>query len=247
MSKPRRVPDYERTATMLDLVRRQYFDLGGPHPDSPGMAHVVIEEVAPGTGWSGTSRWADVLALAVWPSKGLTLDGYEIKASRADLRRELENLEKHRAVARYCDNWWLVAWDEKVLETGREIPDEWGIMITVSEDWDERALKVLKKPIARTPDPWPRSFTCSLVRNAAQQSPGAAFVARACIAAADKGRSEGIKVEQSRFRVGLSPLLAALYGMNSWEWPADARDTEKVLKLAAERLTQGSLNLKVPA
>jgi hypothetical protein len=109
MSKGTRITDRERTATMLDLVRRRYEGEG----TEPAMsrAYVVVEEVAPGTGFFGTSRYADVLALGVWPSNGLTLDGIEIKASRADLKREVADLTKHHAVARYCDSWTLVAWE----------------------------------------------------------------------------------------------------------------------------------------
>src|SRR4051812_8192260 len=82
------VSDRERTAIMRDLVHRQYHDYGGPHPDSGIMSHVVIDEVAPQTGSSGPNRFAGVVALGTWPSKGMELEGYELKASRADLRRE---------------------------------------------------------------------------------------------------------------------------------------------------------------
>lgn len=178
------VSDLERTCIMRDLVHRQYHDYGGPHPDSGILSHVVIDEVAPQSGSSGPNRYADVVALGVWPSKGMELEGYELKASRADLRRELENLEKHRAVARYCDKWWLVAWDERVLETGREIPEEWGILVTV-DNAGVRELKELRKATKQAePLLWSKPFVCSLIRNAHQQSPGASYVARACETAA---------------------------------------------------------------
>src|ERR1041384_1602390 len=104
MSKRARITDFERTATMVDLLRDRF--CAG---DGMSLSHVVLEEVAPGTGWMGGSRWADVLVLSVWKSKGRTLNGYEIKASRADLKKELRDLDKHQALARYCDEWWLVA------------------------------------------------------------------------------------------------------------------------------------------
>jgi hypothetical protein len=230
---------------MLDLVHQLY-----PRT-SPGLSHVVIEEVAPGTGWSGTSRWADVLALGVWPSKGLTLDGYEIKASRTDLKKELADPNKHRAVARYCTEWWLVVWDEKVIE-GLDIPADWGIMLTSELDWDERELKVIRKAPKREPEPWPRSFTCSMVRNAFEQSPGSAYVARACSAAARGGRIEGegsAKAEAAhQLRKDMEPLLIALFGKDSWKWPREVvRDAGEVMRLAAERLQQGTLKLEASA
>ncbi len=244
VSTARQIPDSERTARMLDLVRQLY------PPKDMSLSHVVIEEVAPGTGWSGTSRWADVLALGVWPSKGLTLDGFEIKASRADLRRELADLEKHRAVARYCTAWWLVVWNERVIE-GLQIPEDWGVMVTAETDWEERELKVLRPAPKREPEAWPRSFTCSLVRNAYQQSPGAAYVARACGAASRGGRIEGERVAKgdaaAQLRRDMEPLLVALFGKDSWKWPLDARDTGAVMRLAAERLQQGTLKLQASA
>lgn len=232
MSKPRHIGDVEHTATMLDLVRQMY-----PN-GSMSLSHVVIEEVAPGTGWAGSQRWADVLVLGMWPSKGLTLDGYEIKASKADLKKELADPTKHEALAQYCDHWWLLAWDESVLLDG--IPESWGVMITTGSD-GERELKVVKKAATREPKPWPRSFVCSLVRNAYEQSPGAAYVARACAESLRRGLSDGERSGKYEVENALRPLKECLYGMNSWKWPPEAHDTEAVVNAALERLNQGVL------
>ena len=212
MSKPRRIEDAERTATMLDLVRSIYPDGG-----AMSRSHVVVEEVAPGTGWSPAQRWADVLALSVWPSRGQTLDGYEVKASRADLKRELAEPTKHEALARYCDTWSLVAWDESVLVHG--IPEHWGLFLTV-EGQHGRELVEKRKPAKRTPEPWPRTFVCSLVRNAFEQSPGAAYVARACVEAARRGSYAGEREAYSRVNGALGGLKEVLYGKDRWKWPA---------------------------
>lgn len=240
MSKPRRIDDIERTATMLDLVRCSY-------PPDAGMApsHVIIEEVAPGTGWSGGHyRFADALALSVWPSKGLMLDGYEVKASRADLKRELADLTKHEALARYCDSWWLVAWDESVLLPG--VPESWGVLLTADGEYG-RELVTHRKAAKRTPEPWDRPFVCSLVRNAYQQSPGAAYVARAVAAAHDRASWDAKREEESAIREAVHPLAELIYGKDSWRWPKEARDPELTIRIAAERLTQGTLALSRPA
>lgn len=236
MSKARRVADFERTATMLDLVHRSYPSEWG----RMSRSYVLVEECAPGTGWSRENRFADVLALSVWPSNGLTLDGYEIKASRADLKKELSDLSKHEAVARYCDTWTLVVWDETVLVEG--IPETWGIIITREGDCG-RELVTKRKATKRKPDEWPRPFVCALVRNASEQSPGAAYVARACFEAAEKGRSSGKQIENSRWKAATTPLVEALYGKNSWKWPAEAFDPEHLFKTAVERLSQEVLRL----
>lgn len=234
MSKARRVADFERTATMLDLVHSIY------PSGSMSRSHVVIEECAPGTGWSHANRYADVLALSVWPSNGLTLDGYEIKASRADLKKELSDLSKHAAIARYCDTWTLVVWDETVLVEG--IPETWGIL-TTSEGEHGRELITQRKATKRTPEEWPRSFVCALVRNASEQSPGAAYVARACSEAGANGRTQGKDSADLRWKAATTPLVETLYGKNSWKWPAEAFDPEHLFKTAVERLSQEVLRL----
>lgn len=236
MSRAAPIPDAERTATMLDLLHRRC--IGTELVGAP--ARVLLEEVAPGTGWSAAQRWADVLILDMWPSRGLSLHGYEIKASRADLKRELADLTKHQAVARYCDSWTLVAWDDAVLVDG--LPDDWGL-ITTRDGEHGRELVDVRKPTKREPAEWPRSFVCSMVRNAYQQSPGAAYVARACLEAEAKGRRAGRDLERDALRHAMRPLCELLFGTNSWNWPAAAREPEAVMKLAAERLQQGALSL----
>jgi len=197
------------------------------------LSHVVIEEVAPGTGWSGVNRWADVLALSVWPSKGLTLDGYEIKASRADLKRELADPKKHEALARYCDTWTLVVWDEAILLEG--IPETWGICTTSEED-GERVLLEKRRPTKLEATSWPRGFVCSLVRNAYEQAPGAAYLARAVAAAYKKGvRDAEYTADHERTRL-VEPLAKALYGRDRYKWPSEAHDAEKICLAAAESL-----------
>jgi hypothetical protein len=240
VSKPRRIDAIERTATMLDLIRQRY-----PTGDGMSLSHVVIEEVAPGTGWGSRPRWADALALSVWPSKGLTLDGYEVKATRADLKRELADPTKHVSLARYCDAWWLVAWDEGVLVDG--VPESWGILLTRDGEDGERELVVHRKAPPQTPEPWPRAFVCSLVRNAYEQSPGAAYVARACAEAAARGRRDAEYLARNARDEAARAIAVAIYGENSWKWPKEAKDTERLLRIAAERLTQGTLELAARA
>lgn len=236
MSELRRIPDVERTATMLDLIGCRFSGGRGM-----SMANVVLEEVAPGTGFYGASRYADVLVLGVWKSSGQRLDGFEVKASRADLKKELSDLSKHHALARYCDSWTLVAWDEKVLVDG--IPKDWGVMVT-RDGTSGREIQVQRKAAKRTPEPWPRQFVCSLVRNAFQQAPGGALVGRACAAARDVGHKDGRYVEAAEWRNALKALQVALFGKDTWKWPPEAKVREVVFQMAAERIAQGSLDLE---
>lgn len=88
--------------------------------------YVLIEEAENGTG-AHRGRLADGLALALWPSSGMWLYGFEIKTSRADLLRELRQPGKWRAVGRYCDYWWLVV-TEDVWQKDDDLPACWGVM-----------------------------------------------------------------------------------------------------------------------
>lgn len=226
MSTARKVSDVERTCTMLDLLHRRV----NARANGGAPSHVVIEEVAPGTGWTAR-RWADVLVLSVWPSKGQTLDGYEVKASRADLKRELSDLSKHEAVARYCDHWWLVLWDESMLLDG--VPESWGLIVT-QPDGDDRCLKIIRQAATLTPQPWPRGFVCSLVRNAYQQSPGEGYLARAVSYSADIARDAGERRARDEARKALEALRDIVFAeTDSWMRP---NDPAKIIAEACRQL-----------
>ncbi len=210
MSRAAIKSDVDRTAIMLDLIHRRYLPAISHQREEPSVRYVVMEEVAPGTGWS-SSRYADVLVLSCWRSDGHRLDGYEIKASRTDLKRELADPAKHHAIARYCDSWTLVVWDRSIL-IGLTIPETWGILVAGDDD-----LHKIKKPAKLQPEVWPKAFVCSLVRNAFQQSPGAAYLARACEASYREGQLAGESITQSAMDHQLEPLIRHLYGKDYWQ------------------------------
>jgi len=51
----------------------------------------------------------------LWPSRGLHLMGFEIKAGRGDWLRELKDPGKAEGIAAYCDQWWVVAPAEVIV------------------------------------------------------------------------------------------------------------------------------------
>lgn len=89
---------------------------------APG--HAVLRQVANGTGARHQYRYADALAISLWPSRGLEINGFEIKVSRYDWRKEIKNPAKSEDVQRYCDRWWIVC-PENVIQPG-ELPPTWG-------------------------------------------------------------------------------------------------------------------------
>jgi hypothetical protein len=84
----------------------------------------LMFEVANATG-GAANRYADAVAMSLWPSRGLELHGFEIKVSRSDWRNEAKKPEKAEAIAKYCDRWFVVAPPGVVpLE---ELPPAWGL------------------------------------------------------------------------------------------------------------------------
>lgn len=110
-----------------DLFRR----LRNRYPDCVQQRDVLLEEVGDGAGL-GNRGWSDAIAMSVWPSKGLVVTGFEVKASRPDWLKELDSPEKNRTWQESCHEWYVVAPKEIVdpseLETG------WGLMCPVGED-----------------------------------------------------------------------------------------------------------------
>jgi hypothetical protein len=53
-------------------------------------------------------RWADAVAMNLYPSRGLEVHGFEVKVSRSDWTKELKSPDKSGPVQQYCDRWWIV-------------------------------------------------------------------------------------------------------------------------------------------
>ena len=91
-------------------------------------AWAIFRSVRNSTGWSG-NRTADAVAMSLWPSLGLEVHGFEIKVSRNDWLRELGKPEKSGPVQKYCDRWWIVVSEEKIVDlSAGELPKTWGLL-----------------------------------------------------------------------------------------------------------------------
>ncbi len=87
-------------------------------------AWAFLPQVRNGTGFQRLPRTADALAMALWPSRGLELIGFEIKTARADWVRELRDAEKAESIFAFCDRWYLVT-AGAIVQPG-ELPAGWG-------------------------------------------------------------------------------------------------------------------------
>lgn len=124
---------------------------------SPAWA--LFDQVSDRTG--GGSRYADAVAMSLWPSRGLEVHGFEIKVSRGDWLRELKDPKKSIAIQRYCDRWWIVA-PPDIVQDG-ELPATWGLLVLRGKQ-----LRCEKEAPTLKAQPLDRDFIAALLRRAAE-------------------------------------------------------------------------------
>ncbi|MBW8036290.1 MAG: hypothetical protein FVQ79_11830 [Planctomycetes bacterium] len=147
---------------------------------------LFIKEVANSTG-SNTRRYADAVTVSLWPSKGYLIQGYEIKVSKSDLEHELQDVTKWEAVGQFCDKWWLVVSDKKIVDLER-LPAVWGVMYPTKSG----AMRILKPATKLSPKPFTRGFMSSLLRKAADHCK----VSNKLAAEYTRGRNDGYRAGQ---------------------------------------------------
>ncbi len=107
----------------------------------PGPEWATFPQVGNGTGFSRSRRrTADALAFNLWPSRGLALEGFEIKTSRSDWRREAKDPSKAESIAQFCSKWWIVA-PKGVVPLG-ELPQAWGLLETTTAELEKGKTKL---------------------------------------------------------------------------------------------------------
>lgn len=133
--------------------------------------YVCAEHVRNGCGFgdwdyllnrSRTLRTADFIAQDTWEAQGLLLHGHEVKVSRSDWLTELADPSKAEAIKRYCDRWWLVVPDVRIVRD--DLPDDWGLLAFGSDG----RLRIKRRAAALTPEPMPATFRASLMRAVAK-------------------------------------------------------------------------------
>jgi len=132
------------------------------HFKSPEWA--VLDEVSNGTGYArGNKRFIDVLAMNLWPSRGLEIHGVEIKISRSDWLREKKDPKKADDVAKYCDRWWLCVGGDDIAKE-EEVPRGWGFMV-VRKD---KIAVVRDAPEQKRKAKLDRLFVAAMLRRASE-------------------------------------------------------------------------------
>ena len=155
----------------------------------PPPEWALFTEMINGTGFS-KRRTADAVAMNTWPSRGLELWGFEIKRSRQDWKRELEDPAKAEVMASNCDRWYLVVDDEKIVQPG-ELPPAWGLM---APRGGKLAVKVEATKLE--PKEWSKPFIAALLRRAAMESVDQLAINASKAAGYEEGLKAGL--EQAR-------------------------------------------------
>ena len=122
--------------------------------------YAFMPQVRNGVGFSrAVNRTADAIAMGLWPSRGLSLHGFEVKCSKADLKSELNNPSKADAIGKYCNYWWLVVSDVKITDN-LIIPTTWGIIEC------SKKVKVIKQAEELKPIPLDKQMVASILKKA---------------------------------------------------------------------------------
>ena len=161
----------------------------GVRSQGEGNRYVVAVQVNNGAGF-GFGRTLDAIVFDTWPSKGLGLEGIEVKVSKGDLRRELQHPDKSAQFIEYLDTFSICAPKEVLADGMRDlIPKRWGIYTLT----DEGALRTVRKPLylhddGRDRKVLDRSIAAAFCRALVQRS----LSREAENAAHDRGYEQGV-------------------------------------------------------
>lgn len=175
MTKPARI--FHPSDVLVGLLRVKY----------AAPAYALFEQVASGVGF-GSHRNADAIAVAIWPSRGLEILGFECKSSRSDWKRELDNPEKADPIAQFCDRWFIVAGGDGIVKEG-ELPPTWGLLEANAEG---KMLLCRHEAPKLDPKPLSREFVAAILRRAHQGQEALVRIAK------QKGIEEGIAQAPAR-------------------------------------------------
>ena len=154
--------------------------------------YACAREVQEKTGWA--RRRLDFVAVDCFEGNNLEIMAFEVKTSKSDFRRELEDPTKHNIFFDDIDKYSIVAPDY-VLDDMSIIPPKWGVYHVVMNEEGELELKTVRKPLALHDDqqemrPVGRKFFASLFRAANTQNHYRSLIYKEREELEDKIRSE---------------------------------------------------------
>lgn len=120
-----------------------------------------LTQVRSSTG--SANRTADAMAFNMYGSTGYEILGFEIKVSRSDFLSEMKDMSKSDEIMGYCDKWYLVVPDAKIVQDG-ELPKNWGLLVLKDGKLAQkvRAIQTKREPI-------PDYFLASILRRSGDE------------------------------------------------------------------------------
>lgn len=134
---------------LWDILRWKY----------PASEYTLMAEVSNAAGFA-RSNSADYIAVNMWPSRGLGINGIELKSFRSDWLGEMKKPKKAESIFQYCDYFWLLTTDDTIANID-EIPVTWGWQCVKGNK-----IKVMKDAPKLTPIPLDKHFLVSMLRRA---------------------------------------------------------------------------------
>ncbi|HTH58276.1 MAG TPA: hypothetical protein VL728_19655 [Cyclobacteriaceae bacterium] len=162
--------------SIYEILRRKY----------PENEYCLMEEVSDAAGYH-RSRSADFIVVNLWPSRGLAINGIELKSFRNDWLSELKKPQKAENIFQYCDYFWLLTSDDNVAKI-EEIPISWGWMTIKNEK-----VFVKKEAPKLEPRPVSRHFMCSMLKRAVDKT---GFIHRDSIKDEIEKQNESTKISK---------------------------------------------------
>ncbi len=167
-------------ATLTSLILQTWtFTSGRPR-------YIVGIQVNNGAGFQ-YNRTLDAVVFDTWPSSGLSLHGLEVKTTRADLRRELQNTKKFADFGKHLDHFSIVA--PTGVANLDMLPETWGLYCPDGNG----KLRARRKPLMlhdhlRNPKEMTRSLAAAFMRALVARS----IDAEAQAAEYDRGYTNGL-------------------------------------------------------
>lgn len=147
-------------------------------------------QVPNATGWS-KNRTCDALAIGCWQSVGIELTGFEIKVSRSDWQKEMQDPHKAESFSRHCNRWYLLA--PKEVAKLDELPDRWGFMYPTHKG----NLRVGRPAaLVKEPEPIQMEMLAGMLRSALSSNRDREAQEAAVQKAYSEGFAEGCKREK---------------------------------------------------
>lgn len=129
-----------------------------------GDAWALIEQVGDATGFS-VRRHLDIVAMGLWPSRGMEVHGIEVKVDRQDFLKEIAQPAKAEAVASKCDRFFIAAPAGLVkAEQLHALAPAWGLYEVNEAPSGKRTVTVALGAEKLDPKPLDRMFIAAVLR-----------------------------------------------------------------------------------